>query len=120
MGSESNYDHGRHYEYYFLFVLTSSVQLRCLQTQQAKTGPRDYALERLQARAGGRQSSGPDPRRSSLASFPGDGEDRRSRDRETPGSTSGISIRRQRTFSTMCLYMQILKELFSCTLEPGQ
>ncbi len=68
------------------------------QTQQTKTGPRDYALERLQARVGGRQSSGPDPRRSSLASFPGDGEDRRSRDRETPGSTSGIPVRRQRMF----------------------
>jgi len=64
-------------------------------TLQAKTGPRDYALERLQARVGGRQSSGPDPRRSSLASFPGDGEDRRSRDRETPGSTTGIPVRRQ-------------------------
>ncbi|KAF8629133.1 hypothetical protein AX17_005719 [Amanita inopinata Kibby_2008] len=63
-------------------------------TQQAKTGTRDYASERLQARAGGRQSSGPDPRRSSLASH-GDIEDRRSRERETPSSTTGAPARRQ-------------------------
>ncbi|KAF8629893.1 hypothetical protein AX15_003249 [Amanita polypyramis BW_CC] len=64
-------------------------------TQQAKGVTRDYALERSQGRTSCRQSSGPDPRRSSLASFAGDGEDRRSRERETPGSTAGIPIRRQ-------------------------
>ncbi|PFH49769.1 hypothetical protein AMATHDRAFT_76028 [Amanita thiersii Skay4041] len=56
---------------------------------------RDYTSERLQARAGGRQSSGPDARRSSLASFGGDAEDRRSRERDTPISTAGPPIRRQ-------------------------
>ncbi|KAK2464163.1 hypothetical protein APHAL10511_003620 [Amanita phalloides] len=59
-------------------------------TQQTKAGNRDY----LQARTSGRQSSGPDPRRSSLASFAGDGEDRRSRERDTPGSTTGVPVRR--------------------------
>lgn len=64
-------------------------------TQQIKSVARDYAVERVQARTSGRQSSGPDPRRSSLVSLVGDSEDRRSRERETPGSTTGIPVRRQ-------------------------
>lgn len=57
---------------------------------QAKTAPlRDYTSERLQ-RTSGRQSSGPDPRRSSLVSF--DSEGRGSRE-STPrlGSSNGPS-----------------------------
>ncbi|PPQ66469.1 hypothetical protein CVT24_007043, partial [Panaeolus cyanescens] len=38
-------------------------------TQPKTHTPRDLALERHQNRAGGRQSSGPDPRRASLSSF---------------------------------------------------
>ncbi|KAK7469128.1 Transcriptional adapter ada2 [Stygiomarasmius scandens] len=65
--------------------------------QQAKSAHRDfYASERLQYRAGGRQSSGPDQRR--LASY--DSESRRSHEREStpklPGSSSaGLGVRKQ-------------------------
>lgn len=64
-------------------------------TQQTKALGRDHAYDRLQARSSGRLSSGPDARRASLTSFAGDIEDRRSRERETPGSTTGIHVRRQ-------------------------
>ncbi|KAF9267903.1 hypothetical protein L218DRAFT_894146 [Marasmius fiardii PR-910] len=58
---------------------------------QAKAMPREYHVsDRLQHRAAGRQSSGPDPRRSSLASV--DFDDRRSHEREsTPNLPAGSS-----------------------------
>ncbi|KAH9484985.1 Transcriptional adapter 2 [Psilocybe cubensis] len=59
---------------------------------QTKVAPlRDYASDRLQYRNTGRQSSGPDPRRSSLVSY-GESEDRKSRE-STPrlGSAPGSS-----------------------------
>ncbi|KIM45413.1 hypothetical protein M413DRAFT_339857 [Hebeloma cylindrosporum] len=66
---------------------------------QVKVAPlRDYASDRLQYRATGRQSSGPDPRRSSLVSF-GDSEERLSRE-PTPrlglpaGSTTAPVVRK--------------------------
>lgn len=71
-----------------------------IQTQAKAVVIRDYASERLQ-RTAGRQSSGPDPRRSSLVSF--DSEGRGSRE-STPrlGSSAGLSappsVRRPRKF----------------------
>lgn len=57
---------------------------------QAKAVPREYHVsDRLQHRAAGRQSSGPDPRRSSLAS--GEFDDRRSHERENTPSLTGSS-----------------------------
>lgn len=65
---------------------------------QAKATPiRDYASDRLQHRATGRQSSGPDPRRASLASFGGDSDDRKSREptpRLGPGPSSAPPVRK--------------------------
>ncbi|KAF8160648.1 hypothetical protein B0H34DRAFT_697534 [Crassisporium funariophilum] len=59
---------------------------------QAKIAPlRDYASDRLQHRATGRQSSGPDPRRSSLVSFGGESEDRKSRESTPRLSAAGPS-----------------------------
>ncbi|THV05246.1 hypothetical protein K435DRAFT_745492 [Dendrothele bispora CBS 962.96] len=64
-----------------------------------RSAHRDFhTSERLQHRAGGRQSSGPDQRRSSLASF-GDSEGRRSHEREStpklPASSSAGHIVRK-------------------------
>ncbi|KAF4621190.1 hypothetical protein D9613_000260 [Agrocybe pediades] len=66
---------------------------------QPKVAPiRDYASDRLQYRNTGRQSSGPDPRRSSLVSF-ADSEDRKSRESTprlgpTPGPSTAPAPRR--------------------------
>ncbi|KAF5369420.1 hypothetical protein D9758_002539 [Tetrapyrgos nigripes] len=66
--------------------------------QQAKSAHQYHNSERLQYRAGSRQSSGPDQRRVSLASF-GDSEGRRSHEREStpklPGSSSAGSVVRK-------------------------
>ena len=71
-----------------------------VQTQKAAPA-RDYASDRLQHRAGGRLSSGPDARRGSLTSFTGEPDDRKSRE-STPrlGPTSGAKYRPTYTPST--------------------
>lgn len=61
---------------------------------------RDFTSDRLQHRAGGRQSSGPDTRRASLTSFAGESEDRKSREstprlNPTPGPSTGHPVRRR-------------------------
>jgi len=75
-----------------------------LQTQPKVAPIRDYASDRLQYRNTGRQSSGPDPRRSSLVSF-ADSEDRKSREStprlgQTPGPSTAI-VRRLRKLFTL-------------------
>ncbi|KAJ7599264.1 hypothetical protein C8J56DRAFT_916247 [Mycena floridula] len=67
-------------------------ELDLLKRTQAKAASREhFSSERLQYRTGGRQSSGPDPRRGSHVSL-GEAEDRKSHDREgtprVPGSAS--------------------------------
>jgi transcriptional adapter 2-alpha len=72
--------------------------------QTQKVAPaRDFASDRLQHRAGGRQSSGPDTRRASLTSFAGESEDRKSREstprlNPTPGPSTGHPVRRRRKY----------------------
>ena len=73
-----------------------------VQTQKV-TPARDFTSDRLQYRAGGRQSSGPDARRASLTSFAGESEDRKSRESTprlgpTPGPSTGPPIRRRRKY----------------------
>ena len=71
---------------------TAISYFNILQLQaKASLSARDYySSERLQLRAGGRHSLGPDPSRSSLASFGGDSDGRKSHERET--TPKGISI----------------------------
>ncbi|KAK0462629.1 uncharacterized protein EV420DRAFT_1619133 [Desarmillaria tabescens] len=70
----------------------SDLQKRTL----IKANHRDYPSDKHQYRPGGRQSSGPDPRRASLVSF--DSEGRKSNEREAtprlPGSSAGPVVRR--------------------------
>jgi transcriptional adapter 2-alpha len=72
--------------------------------QTQKVAPaRDFTSDRLQYRAGGRHSSGPDPRRASLTSFAGESEDKKSRESTprlgpTPGPSTGPPVRRRRKY----------------------
>ena len=83
-------------------LLSIPLFFHLIAVQTQKVAPaRDFTSDRLQYRAGGRQSSGPDPRRASLTSFAGESEDRKSRESTprlgpTPGPSTGPPVRRRR------------------------
>jgi transcriptional adapter 2-alpha len=84
------------------FSNSTIFHLNAIQTQKVAPA-RDFASDRLQYRAGGRQSSGPDARRASLTSFAGESEDRKSRESTprlgpTPGPSTGPLVRRRRKY----------------------
>ena len=105
----------------FIFNATFS-HLIAVQTQKVAPA-RDFASDRLQYRAGGRQSSGPDARRASLTSFAGDSEDRKSRESTprlgpTPGPSTGPPVRRRRKYYLVGLILLFLTLIFSsCSTE---
>jgi transcriptional adapter 2-alpha len=86
------------------YFLSMRLFLYLIGVQTQKVAPaRDFTSDRLQYRAGGRQSSGPDARRASLTSFAGESEDRKSRESTprlgpTTGPSTGPPVRRRRKY----------------------
>ena len=102
----------------FLFFF---FHLIAVQTQKVAPA-RDFASDRLQYRAGGRQSSGPDARRASLTSFAGESEDRKSRESTprlgpTPGPSTGPPVRRRRKYYYVQIIIVSYLIFFSCSTE---
>lgn len=94
----------------------------CIYQTQTKVAPvRDFALDRHQNRAAGRQSSGPDPRRASLASFAeSDNKSRESTPRlGSQGGPSAPPVRKPRMFPRHYLLIRIKPDrFFSRTSQP--
>lgn len=88
-----------------------------MQTQKVAPA-RDFTSDRLQYRAGGRHSSGPDPRRASMTSFAGESEDRKSRESTPrlgpiPGPSTGPPVRRRRRYHYLSHLTVVSNHIFS-------
>ena len=106
-----------------ILLATSTFFHLFFSVQTQKVAPaRDFTSDRLQYRTGGRQSSGPDARRSSLTSFAGESEDRKSRESTprlgpTPGPSTGPPVRRRRKYCFAQLMIASELIFSSCSTE---